>query len=77
VGLVRCLILCLANTSLHCFMLTREPREVLNQLLRGQRLPAIATSLFLSQNTVRNVLSSIFRQLGVHSQSELLPLLRP
>jgi DNA-binding CsgD family transcriptional regulator len=127
---VRCLILGLANTNLYCFILTREPTpivqellsrtaeleqrllriaqevqasgilasianipdlmkfpqlaeltprqwEVLNQLLRGQRVAAIATNLFLSQNTVRNILSSIFRQFGVHSQSELLELLRP
>lgn len=127
---VRCLILCLANTTSYCFILTQEPThvvqeslsrtaeleqrllriaqevqasgvlasigdipdlmkfpqlaalttrqwEVLNRLLHGQRVPAIATSLFLSQNTVRNILSSIFRQFGVHSQSELLELLRP
>jgi DNA-binding NarL/FixJ family response regulator len=57
--------------------LTTRQWEVLNRLLHGQRVPAIAKSLFLSQNTVRNILSSIFRQFGVHSQSELLELLRP
>jgi DNA-binding NarL/FixJ family response regulator len=32
--------------------------------------------MYLAQSTVRNYLSSTFRQLGVHSQQELLDLLR-
>jgi DNA-binding CsgD family transcriptional regulator len=50
--------------------------EVVRQLLAGDRVPAIARSLFLSQSTVRNYLSSVFRKLGVGSQQELLDLLR-
>jgi DNA-binding NarL/FixJ family response regulator len=50
--------------------------EVLTRLLRGERAPSIATDLHLSQSTVRNHLSDIFRKLGVHSQQELLQLLR-
>jgi DNA-binding CsgD family transcriptional regulator/PAS domain-containing protein len=49
--------------------------EVLTRLLRGERVPAIARALFLSQSTVRNHLTDIFRKLGVHSQEELLALL--
>jgi DNA-binding CsgD family transcriptional regulator len=49
--------------------------EVLSRLLRGERVPAIAESLFVSPSTVRNNLSEIFRIFNVHSQSELLHLL--
>jgi DNA-binding CsgD family transcriptional regulator len=50
--------------------------EVLTRLLRGERVPAIARALFVSQSTVRNHLTDIFRKLGVHSQAGLLELLR-
>lgn len=50
--------------------------EVLTRLLRGQRVPAIARELFLSQSTVRNHLTEMFRKLGVRSQEQLLELLR-
>lgn len=49
--------------------------EVLTRLLRGERPPGIAKSLFVSQSTVRNHLTAIFRKLGVNSQEELLELL--
>ena len=50
--------------------------DILTRLLRGDRVPAIATEMFLSQSAVRNHLSAIFRRFNVHSQSELLTLLR-
>lgn len=50
--------------------------EILTRLLHGERVPAIAKSLFLSQSTVRNHLTDVFRKLRVHSQPELLELLR-
>jgi DNA-binding CsgD family transcriptional regulator len=50
--------------------------EVLSRLLRGERVPSIATALYVSQSTVRNNLSDIFRVFDVHSQAELLELLR-
>jgi DNA-binding CsgD family transcriptional regulator len=50
--------------------------EVLTRLLRGERVPSIAKELFVSQSTVRNHLTEIYRKLGVHSQHELLELLR-
>jgi DNA-binding CsgD family transcriptional regulator len=50
--------------------------QVLSGLLRGERVPDIARSMYVSQSTVRNHLANIFRALGVHSQSELLALLR-
>lgn len=50
--------------------------EILTRLLHGERVPAIAKALFLSQSTVRNHLGDVFRKLRVHSQTELLELLR-
>jgi DNA-binding CsgD family transcriptional regulator/PAS domain-containing protein len=50
--------------------------EILTRLARGERVPTIASELFLSQSTVRNHLSAIFERFGVHSQPELLALLR-
>jgi DNA-binding CsgD family transcriptional regulator len=55
---------------------TSRQWEILNLLRRGTRAPAIARVLHLSQSTVRNHLSAIFRKLGVHSQDELLAVLR-
>lgn len=56
--------------------LTTRQWEILSRLLRGERVPAIAAQLYLSQSTVRNHLTSIFQKFGAHSQSELLYLLR-
>jgi DNA-binding CsgD family transcriptional regulator/PAS domain-containing protein len=56
--------------------LTTRQWEVLGLLLQGQRVPTIASQLFVSQSTVRNHLATIFRKFGVHSQAELLQLLR-
>ncbi|MEA3077440.1 MAG: hypothetical protein QOF60_2348 [Actinomycetota bacterium] len=50
--------------------------EVLSRLLRGDRVPTIAKELFVSQSTVRDHLSAIFERFGVHSQAELIALLR-
>jgi DNA-binding CsgD family transcriptional regulator len=50
--------------------------EILSRLLRGQRVDTIARELYVSPSTVRNHLSAIFRRFGVHSQRELLDLLR-
>ncbi|MEQ1788181.1 MAG: LuxR C-terminal-related transcriptional regulator [Acidimicrobiales bacterium] len=50
--------------------------EVLRRLLQGERVPGIARALFLSNSTVRNHLTAIFAKFGVHSQEELIQLLR-
>jgi len=52
---------------------TRE-REILDRLLAHQRVPGIARTLNISENTVRNHLKSMYAKLGVHSQEELLEL---
>jgi DNA-binding CsgD family transcriptional regulator len=54
---------------------TRE-LDVVKRLLDGDRVPAIARSLFVAQSTVRNQLSSVFRKLEVRSQQGLIDLLR-
>jgi DNA-binding CsgD family transcriptional regulator len=56
--------------------LAEREREVVRELLQGNRVPAIAGKLFLSQGTVRNHLSAAFRKLGVANQQELIDLLR-
>ncbi len=56
--------------------LSRREIEVVRMLLLGDRVPVIAKQLFISQSTVRNHLSSVFRKLRVNSQQELIVLLR-
>jgi DNA-binding CsgD family transcriptional regulator len=55
-----------------------SPREweVLERLRTGLRVATIARELTISPNTVRNHLKSIYRKLGVRSQTELLEQLR-
>jgi len=56
--------------------LTTRQWEILSLLLEGMRVPSIAARLYVSSSTVRNHLATIFRRFGVHSQAELLELLR-
>jgi DNA-binding NarL/FixJ family response regulator len=56
--------------------LTPRQKEVVNRLLRGERVSEIARAMYLSPSTVRNHLAALFRKVGVHSQSEFLELLR-
>lgn len=50
---------------------TRE-YEIVVRLARGERVAMIARALFLSESTVRNHLTSVYRKFGVGSQNELL-----
>jgi DNA-binding CsgD family transcriptional regulator/PAS domain-containing protein len=54
--------------------LTPRQWEVASRLVRGEHVATIASEMYLSQSTVRNHLSAIFRKLGVHSQQEFLSL---
>ncbi len=56
--------------------LSRREREVIEDIALGDRVPLIATRLYISQSTVRNHLSSAFRKLKVSDQQELIELLR-
>jgi DNA-binding CsgD family transcriptional regulator len=56
--------------------LTARELEIVTRLLAGDRVPAIAAALFITPGSVRNRLSSAFAKLGVHSQQELITLLR-
>lgn len=55
--------------------LTTRELEIVSRLLEGDRPPAIATKLFLSQSTVRNHLASVYGKLGITSQQELLTMM--
>jgi PAS domain S-box-containing protein len=59
------------ETSAFALLSPREC-EIVQLLLDGERVPAIAERLVLSQSTVRNHLAASFKKLGVHSQQELL-----
>jgi PAS domain S-box-containing protein len=56
--------------------LTAREKEVLQLLVSGERVPAIAQRLFISQHTVRNHLKSVYRKVGVSTQSELIHKVR-
>ncbi|MGA8297464.1 MAG: LuxR C-terminal-related transcriptional regulator [Acidimicrobiales bacterium] len=56
--------------------LTTRQLEIVELLIRGERVPSIARRLFISASTVRNHLTHIYARYGVHSQSELLDKLR-
>jgi len=53
----------------HALLTTRET-EVLGQLCMGKSYKMIADSLFISEETVRRHLKSIYKKLEVHSKSE-------
>jgi len=56
--------------------LSSRELEIVARLVSGDRVPAIAQALFLSQGTIRNHLSTAFRKLRVASQQELIDLYR-
>jgi PAS domain S-box-containing protein len=56
--------------------LSDREREVLVLLVAGKRVQRISDELFISPHTVRNHLKSIYRQLGVGNQSELIEHVR-
>ncbi len=50
--------------------LTQRETEVLSQLCKGMSYKMIADSLFISEETVRRHIKSIYKKLEVHSKSE-------
>lgn len=56
--------------------LSAREREVLDLVARGRTNRAVAASLYLSENTVRNHLVRIYRKLGVTSRAQAVALLR-
>jgi DNA-binding CsgD family transcriptional regulator len=56
--------------------LTTRELDITARLLSGDRVPAIASSIYLSQSTVRNHLSRVFHKLGVSSQQEMIERFR-
>jgi DNA-binding CsgD family transcriptional regulator len=57
-------------------LLTTRELDVVGRLVAGDRVPAMAKAMYLSQSTIRNHLSAVFRKLRISSQQELLDLLR-
>ena len=49
-------------------------REVVALVLRGNNVPAIARKLYISENTARDHMKSIYRKADVHSRQELIDL---
>ena len=56
--------------------LSSRQREIVIRLLNAQRVSVMAAELHLSPSSVRNHLLTIFTKFGVHSQVELLAVLR-
>lgn len=64
------------NSLLDSLDLSVRQREIVERLLRGQRVSTISAALYISQSTVRNHLARVYRLVGVHSQEALLDALR-
>lgn len=56
--------------------LSPREHEVLVHLVAGDRVPSIAKHLHISPHTVRNHLKSMYRKLGVSTQSDLIQKVR-
>ena len=52
--------------------LSAREAEVLELLLRGKNVPAIADELIISQNTVRSHVKRIYRATDVHTRQQLI-----
>lgn len=52
--------------------LSDREAEILEMLLRGKNVPAIAEELIISQNTVRTHVKRIYRATDVHTRQELI-----
>ena len=57
-------------------LLSARERQVVDSLLRGERVTQVATNMGIAPNTVRNHIKAVFRKLGVRSQTEMFVKLR-
>ncbi|MBR2870160.1 MAG: InlB B-repeat-containing protein, partial [Clostridia bacterium] len=57
-------------------MLSQREKEVLELLLQGKQRNEIATILYISENTVKKNISSIYTKLNVSSRNELFALFK-
>jgi DNA-binding CsgD family transcriptional regulator len=62
--------------SLDHLPLTRRERELAVEILKGRSNRAIAAGFGVSEQTVRNQLTTLYRRLGVASRLELAAKLR-
>jgi DNA-binding CsgD family transcriptional regulator len=56
--------------------LSARQREIVTRLASGQRVQEMADCMYLSPSTVRNHLTAAYRKFGVHSQIELIAILK-
>jgi DNA-binding CsgD family transcriptional regulator len=57
-------------------LLSARERQVVDSLLRGERVTQVAANMGIAPNTVRNHIKAVFRKLGVRSQTEMFVKLR-
>jgi DNA-binding CsgD family transcriptional regulator len=57
--------------------LSDRQADILRRTVRGERVQEIARELVITESTVRNHLSGIYRKFGVHSQTALMLRLMP
>jgi len=55
-----------------CAALTRRERVILSNLEEGVTLEEIASRLFVSRNTVKSQVRSVYRKLGISTRAEAL-----
>jgi LuxR family maltose regulon positive regulatory protein len=56
--------------------LTRREHEVLAQLARGRSYQDVARALFVSENTVKTHVTSVYRKLGVYRRIDAISVAR-
>lgn len=59
------------NTAIEQTNLTDREKEILQLLIKGNSYKEIASSLFISVETLNSHIKNIYRKLNVHSRSEL------
>lgn len=57
--------------------LSERQADILRRTVRGERVQDIARELVITESTVRNHLSGVYRKFGVHSQTQLMLRLMP